>query len=1484
MKKKYHPRNFYSLLWILLFNFFALSNQAQTVHISPTGAGGFELGATLLDNGWNESAPTANPLRNRWVSDTGATPGFSGARCAYICNNTNTSPAVHSYGANIARVTHLYRDITIASGEQLIELSFSYISNGDSNLDRMRIWLAPTSYTPIGNTEINAAAGRIQIGNNDYSGQNTWSHGNIITIPTSYSGTSFRLVFEWRNDNTIANNPPIALDNISLTSVSNGMPSYCNTGGTDSTRYINNFFTSGSITNISNATGFAAGGYGNYTSQAIVASAGTSVNFDASFTGGTFGFNIWVDWNKNGVFDNAEKMYNSGAYVNPASGTFTIPAAASSGNYQMRIRAHWLDTDPPPCGSNGYGEIEDYTVTVQTLPCAGAPSSLTASSITTSAAVINYSAGTPAPASGYIYYYSTSPTPPNFASTGDGTSTTTSFPLTALTSGTQYYVWIRSNCGGSNGMGAWNGPLSFTTLLSNDNCSSAITAPVNTGLTCTNTISGTTVGATQSMVGCVGNADDDVWYKFVATSTSHTITVSTGTIRDIVFQVLSNCSASNSLACIDNTVGTSAETTTINSLTVGSTYYIRIYSYSNGSNQGTFTLCITTPVICTPGTGMGTSNACVITAAGGLGLSGAPAPNVTCTSGVECVTLEANYLALGQTTNYTVSTIPYAPPYQFSCLANTVDATIDDVWSPIVNLPFNFCFYGTTYSSVVISSNGVISFDTVTNSPGDYSTWSFSENLPSTNLFRNAIFGVYHDINPSSGGKIGWELIELNSGCRALVASWSDVPMFSCTTSNYSGMIVLYENTNIIEVYVKEKNVCSSWNNGNAIIGIQNGAGTQAVVPPNRNGLSPDWTTSNEAWRFTPSGTSVTAVKWYQGSTATGTVIGTGNTISVCPNTTTQYTAKVDYTLCSGGILTTSGTTTVTVDGKAKTWTGTNSNDWNNAANWNPTGVPTSINCVSIPTSAPSPTVITSAASAKSVSIVNNGSLTIGSNHSLELQNAISVGLLSSFNVNDKGSLVQVNNVVNTGIMKMKRDTKPMYRFDYSYWNSPVTTDSNFTLAALSPNTLADKYYKWQPFYGASHGNWVQTAPSANMVHTNGFIIRAPQSFSTSPEQATKQVFTATFVGVPNNGDISIPVSRGTMSGSDDDWNLIGNPYPSAVSALDFVNANAAFVDGTIYFWTHNSALSALNPNPFYGTFATNYSGADYATWNSLAATAATTGGPVPNGYLAAGASFFIKSKVASGNVTFKNSMRVRGFNDQFLKSSTDFGNSNETDFEKHRIWLNMMNSTNVFSQIVVGYAAGATLGYDSGLDAERLASATTAFYSIIEDYNLAIQGRPLPFDPVDVVPLGYVTDTSGEFSIGLHETDPLFSEYDILLEDKTLEVVHNLKLAPYYFTTVVGRFDTRFNLKYIDNLLSVNDHAVNTMLSTYIKDQYLNVKSSESIETVTIYDVTGKQVVVFKPESVNVENKWRFPYAQGAYFAKFKLANGKEVNRKLLH
>ena len=135
----------------------------------------------------------------------------------------------------------------------------------------------------------------------------------------------------------------------------------------------------------------------------------------------------------------------------------------------------------------------------------------------------------------------------------------------------------------------------------NNDCTGATSLTVNPSTPCVTSSSGTTISATSSAAGCAGTADDDVWYSFTATATSHIITVTPGTLSDAVFQVYSGtCAALTSLSCIDATAGTAVETTTLTGLTIGTTYRVRVYSYASGSGQGTFTICVTTPAPPTP--------------------------------------------------------------------------------------------------------------------------------------------------------------------------------------------------------------------------------------------------------------------------------------------------------------------------------------------------------------------------------------------------------------------------------------------------------------------------------------------------------------------------------------------------------------------------------------------------------------------------------------------------------------------------------------------------------------------------------------------------------------------------------------------------------------------------------------------------------------------------------------------------------------------
>ena len=191
-------------------------------------------------------------------------------------------------------------------------------------------------------------------------------------------------------------------------------------------------------------------------------------------------------------------------------------------------------------------------------------------------------------------------------------------------------------------------------------------------------------------------------------------------------------------------------------------------------------------------------------------------PDETIDCSAPCVTLTATPFEAGATTSYSVGSIAYNPPVTFGQAGGTpVSVGTDDVWSGIINLPFDFCFYGQTYTSCVIGSNGAISFD-LANANG-YHPWSFTAPCPSAALApAGNILGPYHDIDPSVGGSVQWYLLG-TAPCRIFVVTFNSIPMFSCNNLSSSHMMVLYETTNAIDVYVDYRQTCASWNSGTAL-------------------------------------------------------------------------------------------------------------------------------------------------------------------------------------------------------------------------------------------------------------------------------------------------------------------------------------------------------------------------------------------------------------------------------------------------------------------------------------------------------------------------------------------------------------------------------------------------------------------------------------------------------------------------------------------
>ncbi len=193
--------------------------------------------------------------------------------------------------------------------------------------------------------------------------------------------------------------------------------------------------------------------------------------------------------------------------------------------------------------------------------------------------------------------------------------------------------------------------------------------------------------------------------------------------------------------------------------------------------------------------------------------------------------------------DYAVSPIPY----QVYTATAPVQGTNDDSFSAPIPLGFDFDFYGTIYNLVNVSTNGYISF--TPNILGGFSPWQFSTTIPNaTFAAKNSFLGCFHDMNNSNAeGTLTYAVIG-SAPYRKFVVLFDNHSLFSCLTSKSSFQMVLYETLNIMDVQLIDKQTCASWNAGNAVTGIIDATGLNAVTPPNRNTSS--WTAFHEGWRF----------------------------------------------------------------------------------------------------------------------------------------------------------------------------------------------------------------------------------------------------------------------------------------------------------------------------------------------------------------------------------------------------------------------------------------------------------------------------------------------------------------------------------------------------------------------------------------------------------------------------------------------------------
>src|SRR5699024_2966644 len=146
-----------------------------------------------------------------------------------------------------------------------------------------------------------------------------------------------------------------------------------------SSSYITNIKTEGAgESKLKKSSNISEDGYADYTeSDTLKVVAGDEIDLTATYSGGTSYVESWIDWDKDGSFEEeGDHVISSGSYVSsPYSESFEIPQNITEElTTRLRIRVQSLGGSPNSCDESGYGETEDYTIKIIPLEdCEGTP-------------------------------------------------------------------------------------------------------------------------------------------------------------------------------------------------------------------------------------------------------------------------------------------------------------------------------------------------------------------------------------------------------------------------------------------------------------------------------------------------------------------------------------------------------------------------------------------------------------------------------------------------------------------------------------------------------------------------------------------------------------------------------------------------------------------------------------------------------------------------------------------------------------------------------------------------------------------------------------------------------------------------------------------------------------------------------------------------------------------------------------------------------
>tara|TARA_R110001592_G_scaffold78715_6_gene235933 strand:- start:46 stop:4989 length:4944 start_codon:yes stop_codon:yes gene_type:complete len=431
--------------------------------------------------------------------------------------------------------------------------------------------------------------------------------------------------------------------------------------------------------------------------------------------------------------------------------------------------------------------------------------------------------------------------------------------------------------------------------------------------------------------------------------------------------------------------------------------------------------------------------------------------------------------------------------------------------------------------------------------------------------------------------------------------------------------------------------------------------------------------------------------------------------------------------------------------------------------------------------------------------------------------------------------------------------------------------------------------YWMYTFYGTDgdYYAWEKIDQDSLLMPGEGWTMKG-----TSGSAAVESNQNYVFKGLPYNGDFTLPLDK-TYKTPGDKNRLIGNPYPSAMDASEFIldnlsiadggyNTTGTVINGALYFWNHFGLVNSHKLGDYVGGYATyNLIGGAKAVTKNWASYAKSVPGPppppadkIPGPYIPVNQGFFVSTaldvdingdpivdgngvplgSIAGGDIVFKNSQRVYVTEETLASVFIKYNKTKDTDqtinINTTPIIRLMYDSPEGYHrQLAIGADKDASNGFDIGYDAFMADVNKEDMYWTFGNAKFVIQGVR-DFNDSEEFPLGLVVRTGGTVSIKIDATENLDSSLPIYIKDTSTGATVQINNQPFQTVLAPGTYNDRFQLVFKasqESALSVKDINLDTNVSIYYRSDSSNLTITISSDAIvsggTILNLVGQRI-----------------------------------------